>query len=82
MTPIGAIKKNGDLEDALEIVVADHTRDRGGFHELKGAVQQTEKNQAELDAECEKRAEARAQALREAAKETVKVKRKIWQGWF
>ncbi len=82
MTPIAAIRNNGDLEDGFEIVVADHNRDRGQLRELSGAVKQLEKNQSEIDAECARRAEARAQVLREAAKETVKIKRKIWKGWF
>lgn len=82
VTPVAAIRNNGDLEDGFEIVVADHNRDRGQLRELSGAVKQLEKNQGDLDRDCKARAEKRAQTLREAAKETVKIKRPIWKGWW
>lgn len=82
LTPVRPIQKNGDLEDALETVVADHTRDRGQLIGLTAATKQKNQDQAVLDEQCEESARREAKAIEEAAKETVKIKQPFWKGLF
>ena len=82
VTPVPLIRNNGDLEDNLEVIIADHTRDRGQLRELIGAERQRESDQDMINRECDERAKSRAEALRAAAQETVKVKTPFWKGLF
>lgn len=82
VTPVPAIRNNGDLEDNFEIIIADHMRDRGQLRELIGAERQRESDQEMINRECEARAKARADTLRAAGQEVVKIKRPFWKGLF
>ena len=82
LTPVNQIQTNGSLEDAIEIVVADHRRDRGQLIELSAAEKQREKDQAVLDTTCAQAAKERAAAIDKANELTVKVRRPFWKGLF
>ena len=76
------ITTNGSLEDAVEIIAADHRRDRGQLIELSAAEKQRAQDQDVLDEQCQKAADAQAKAIEEANKERAEIKRPFWSGLF
>lgn len=78
VTPVASIETNGNLEDALEVVIADHNRDRGQLQQLVGAEKQREADQTRIDKDCEARANARKAEIEKASRDTVKVNKPIW----
>ena len=82
LTPVSPIQTNGSLEDAVEIIAADHRRDRGQLIELSAAEKQRAQDQDVLDEQCQKAADAQAKAIEKANEETVEIKRPFWSGLF
>ena len=82
LTPVSPIQTNGSLEDAVEIIAADHRRDRGQLIELSAAEKQRAQDQDVLDQQCEKAAQDQVKAIEKANEETVEIKRPFWSGLF
>ena len=82
LTPVSPISTNGSLEDAVEIIAADHRRDRGQLIELSAAEKQRAQDQDVLDQQCEKAADAQVKAIEEANEQKVEIKRPFWAGLF
>ena len=79
---IGPLQTNASLSDALEVVIADHRRDRGQLIELSAAEKQREKDQLVIDELCQKSAQEQSEAIEKANEETVEIKRPFWSGFF
>ena len=79
---IDRVRLNGDLEDAIEVLSADHRRDRGQLIELSAAETQRMKDQKIIDELCAKSAKEQAEAIEAASEQKVKVRQPIWKGWF
>lgn len=82
LTQVSPIQTNGSLEDAVEIIAADHRRDRGQLIELSAAEKQRAQDQDVLDEQCQKAADAQAKAIEEANEQKVEIKRPFWSGLF
>ena len=82
LTPVSPIQTNGSLEDAVEIIAADHRRDRGQLIELSAAEKQRAQDQDVLDQQCEKAAQDQVKAIEKANEEKVEIKRPFWSGLF
>ena len=82
LTVIDRVRLNGDLEDAIEVLSADHRRDRGQLIELSAAETQRMKDQDIVDDLCKTAAQDQAEAIEAASNQKVRVRRPFWKGWF
>ena len=82
LTQIEKLRQNGDLEDAIEVMAADHRRDRGQLIELSAAEKQRVKDQDIVDDLCKTTAQDQAKAIEAASNQKVRVRRPFWKGWF
>ena len=82
LTQIEKLRQNGDLEDAIEVIAADHRRDRGQLIELSAAEKQRVKDQEIIDDLCKTTAQDQAKAIEAASHQKVRVRQPFWKGWF
>ena len=82
LTAINRVRLNGDLEDAIEVLTADHRRDRGQLIELSAAETQRMKDQEIIDDLCKTTAQDQAKAIEAASHQKVRVRQPFWKGWF
>ena len=82
LTPTRPIRQNGDIEDAVEIISADHRRDRGQLIELSAAEKQRAKDQKVIDNLCATSVKDQAKTIEAASEQKVRVRQPFWKGWF